>query len=288
MATRKATKATAPKANKAKAPKAKKVYTAADIIFDLSKLDPELRKDIEENWCHLFAKFPERLIRIESDAKTIKGEKIGFMTAILYMAPHAISGQNLCALALLARCADPCLNLSGRGTFDVNQMARLRKALYWIQYRERFLKQLHKEIRLAKAQAERQGFILLVRLNGTTDILWERYGVPQAHADIQFYDYTKIPNRNVPANYDLTFSYSGVPQFAPFVRRAIEKHMRIAVVFRSRAAVEHYLTSGETFMGMPVVDGDDTDVRHLDPQAAVVALYAKGKAITDQSGFVVG
>jgi hypothetical protein len=42
------------------------------------------------------------------------------------------------------------------------------------------------------------------------------------------------------------------------------------------------------FLGLPVVDGDDTDIRHLDPRGAIVALYAKGKARRDQSGFVVG
>ena len=48
------------------------------------------------------------------------------------------------------------------------------------------------------------------------------------------------------------------------------------------------LANGETFLGLTVVDGDNTDIRHLDPKGAVVALYAKGKARNDQSGFVVG
>jgi len=52
--------------------------------------------------------------------------------------------------------------------------------------------------------------------------------------------------------------------------------------------VERMLANAETFHGLPVVDGDDTDIRHLDPQGAIVALYAKGKAKHDLSGFVVG
>ena len=63
---------------------------------------------------------------------------------------------------------------------------------------------------------------------------------------------------------------------------------RIAVVFRNRATVDAMLAAGETFLGLPVVDGDDSDIRHLDPRGAVVALYAKGKARQDKSGFVVG
>jgi hypothetical protein len=72
-----------------------------------------------------------------------------------------------------------------------------------------------------------------------------------------------------------------VPDFKPFVDRAVAEGMRIAVVFRHRDKIP------TTFMGMPVVDGDDTDIRHLDPQGVVVALYAKGKAKKDTTGFVV-
>jgi hypothetical protein len=111
----------------------------------------------------------------------------------------------------------------------------------------------------------------------------------QALPDIQFYDYTKIANRkHIPANYDLTFSYSGVPDYAPYVAKAVANGERIAVVFRDRAIVNAMLANGDTFLGLPVVDGDDTDIRHLDPKGVVVALYAKGKARRDQSGFVVG
>ena len=106
---------------------------------------------------------------------------------------------------------------------------------------------------------------------------------------VQFYDYTKIPNRrNVPANYDLTFSYSGVAGFQQYVEVAKKNGNRLAVVFRNRGIVDRMLANGSTFHGLPVVDGDDTDIRHLDPQGAVVALYAKGKARHDNSGFVVG
>ena len=56
----------------------------------------------------------------------------------------------------------------------------------------------------------------------------------------------------------------------------------------TRSHVERMLATAETFLSLPVVDGDDTDIRHLDPMGSVVALYAKGKAKQDQTGFVVG
>ena len=99
-----------------------------------------------------------------------------------------------------------------------------------------------------------------------------------------FYDYTKIANRLVPDSsvYDLTFSYSGVERYQRHVDTARAMGMRLAVVFRYRTQIP------KTFLGMDVVDGDDSDLRFLEPQGVVSALYAKGKAVHDQSGFVVG
>ena len=99
---------------------------------------------------------------------------------------------------------------------------------------------------------------------------------------VQFYDYTKIANRrDIPANYDLTFSWSGISAFAEYGQRAVASGMRVAVVFKDRGSIP------AQYMGMRCVDGDDSDIRHLDPQGVVVALYAKGKAKRDTSGFVI-
>jgi len=136
--------------------------------------------------------------------------------------------------------------------------------------------------------AKRKGMTPLVRLNGTTDIRWETIKTDDGRTifdrfpGVQFYDYTKIANRrDIPANYDLTFSWSGVGAFPEYAKRAISAGMRVAVVFRDRGTIP------ASFMGMRTVDGDDSDIRHLDPQGVVVALYAKGKAKRDVSGFVV-
>jgi len=257
------------------------------IIFDLTKLAPAIREQIEQGkYRDWFTRKPTKLLGMDGDAKTIKGNKKGFKTAILYLAPANISGEQLCPLARLAQCEAPCLFTAGRGAMSTVMLSRLWKTLFFQQYREEFLALLAKEIKAYEAKAAKEDFELLVRLNGTSDIRWENYGIIQAFPNVTFYDYSKIINRkNIPSNYDLTFSYSGVPGFASFNQKAVEAGMRIAVVFESRKVAEHYMEHG--FMGLPTVDGDDTDIRHLDPKGAVVALYAKGKAKKDTSGFVV-
>lgn len=238
-------------------------------------------------------KRPSALLSIDTNAKTVKGQKIGFLTGILYMAPSDLSGVNLCPMADIAGCKAACLNTAGMGgVYPSIQLARINKAKYFIENQTGFMADIVRDILRVIAKAKAKGLIPLIRLNGTTDIRWEnipaiRDGVKYrnvfaAFPDVQFYDYTKIANRKgMPANYDLTFSYSGLPAYQRFVQQAIKAGMRVAVVFRRQADIP------QSFIGLPCVDGDNSDVRHLDPQGVVVALYAKGKAKTDTSGFVV-
>lgn len=237
-----------------------------------------------------------KLLAIDTNAKTVKGQKYGYMTGILYMAPSTISGNNTCPMAKVAGCEHACLYSAGRGAFNSVQQSRISKAQWFFDDTQSFMMQLYRDITRLVKKAKAAGMVPLVRLNGTSDIRWENirfdlkdgdfhmYGVTifQCFADVQFYDYTKLANRKgIPANYDLTFSYSGLPGYAQYVDQAKANGMRIAVVFRDRKGIP------ATFLGMDCVDGDDSDIRHLDPQGVVVALYAKGNAKTDLSGFVV-
>ena len=238
-----------------------------------------------------------KLLSINADAKTIKGNKKGFMTAIQYLSPYDSSGVNLCANAKNAKCHVACLVSSGRMVMAVD--ARLRRTKLYLTNQAEYFNQLTTEIKAFIKKASKKGLTPLVRLNGTSDIRFENIGfysegvyyrnIMERFEDVQFYDYTKIPNReksingvqSFPTNYDLTFSYSGAKGFEKFNDRALKEGKRVAVVFDK---VENIPL---TFHGRKVVSGDDTDVRHLDPKNVIVSLYAKGKAKKDASGFVI-
>ena len=231
------------------------------------------------------------LLGFDTNAKTVKGEQLGFLTGILYLAPSDISGFQVCPMAKIAQCDKACLYSAGRGAFTSIQNARIAKTQYFFNDRQNFMLNLVLDIKKGIKQADKAGLTLLIRLNGTSDIKWENvlftYDNKQTtifdlFPNVQFYDYTKIANRNdLPKNYDLTFSYSGVVSFKPYAKKAINKGMRIATVFRT---VNHIPNE---FLGLPVVNGDNSDIRHLDPKAHIVALYAKGKAKKDNTGFVI-
>ena len=225
-----------------------------------------------------------KLLSVNVDTKTIKSNKAGFLTGILYLAPYNLSGVNLCPFAKVAGCVDACLNTAGRGAFSNVQKARLRKAKLFNDDRGEFMAQLIEDIHKLKREAKKKNLQPVIRLNGTSDIEWENirageYTIFDLFPDLQFYDYTKNPNRkNLPANYDLTFSYSGVESFIKFNRQALSNNMRVATVFKI-LPVE--------FEGREVINGDDHDARFIEDKNIIVGLKAKGKARKDNSGFVI-
>ena len=233
------------------------------------------------------------LLSVSADAKTVKGETLGFLTGILYLAPSTTTKWNTCSMASIAGCSKACLFTAGRGAMSSVALGRINKTIWFFEERNSFMQQLAKNIRSLKVKAKNKALELLIRLNGTSDIRWETVGFTDvdgvkyvnifaAFPEVTFYDYTKDANRKeLPSNYDLTFSYSGVEGFQPFVEIAVAKGMRMAVVFRKEQDIPN------TFKGIKVVSGDKSDVRHLDDQGVIVGLYAKGKAKLDNTGFVV-
>ena len=224
-----------------------------------------------------------KLLNIDANAKTVKGQGRGYMTAILYLAPADESGYEVCPMAS-AGCRKACLNKAGMGAFSTVQAARIAKTRLYFEDRAAFMAQLVSEVRAFIRKAIKLGLIPVVRLNGTSDIPWERVPVEgkanimELFPSVQFYDYTKRHNRrNLPANYHLTFSLAEDNDGR--ASAAATNGANIAVVFRT----DKFPT---TFMGMPVVDGDADDLRFLDGRGVVVGLKAKGPAKKDTSGFV--
>jgi len=232
-----------------------------------------------------------KLLQIDTNAKTVKGQSKGFMTGILYLAPANISGFEVCAQRS-AGCTKACLNTAGRGAFSNVQQARLRKTRFYFENRAAFMVALVANIEALIRKAARAGMTPVVRLNGTSDIPWERVpvdGFPNIMArfpDVQFYDYTKITKRalafarsQMPVNYHLTFSLTEANDND--ARAVLAEGCNVAAVYRN---VPEY----SDYFGTTVVNGDDTDLRFLDEYnfAVIIGLKAKGRARRDTSGFV--
>ena len=234
-------------------------------------------------------KWRGKLLACGGDAKTVKGQKLNtdktYVTAIMYLAPHKLSGVNVCPMAEQAGCVEGCLNSAGMGKFSNVQKARIAKTAWFNLDPVGFVDALKHDIERFASWAIRKGLTPTIRLNGTSDIRWENYGVPQAFPELTLYDYTKLHNRKgIPDNYSLTWSYSEASK--PYSERlsdVIKSGMNAAAVFKSPSK-----GLPKAYKGIQVIDGDLHDLRFLDPQGVIVGLRAKGKAIYDQSGFVIG
>jgi hypothetical protein len=215
------------------------------------------------------------------DAKTSKGESLGILTGILYLNP-AVS-EKLCPYAS-AECKALCLVNSGRAEiFETVMNARTRKTNAFLDNRQAFLEQLDQDIRALVKRAKKRNMRAAVRLNGTSDILWERLIDFGKYPDVQFYDYTKIPIafRKLAPNYHLTFSYSG--HNLEHCIKALIDDVNVAVVFAGKLP--------ETFLGYKVVDGTLHDTRFLDAKGVIVGLCPKGsaanRAAKENNAFIV-
>jgi hypothetical protein len=221
--------------------------------------------------------------------KLMKGEKQGYLSFVLHLAPADLSGKETCPKRT-AGCTAACLNTAGRGgmfkkgeSTNAIQQARIRKTKMFFEQRDEFMKSLVADIKLGIKQAEKKNMIPAFRLNGTSDLSWEKYTVDgknvfEMFPDVQFYDYTKVRGRKVNqfTNYHLTFSKADGNDMD--ARLAASAGMNVAVVFKEMP---------ETYLGRKVINGDDTDLRFLDEKNVIVGLKAKGKAKKDTSGFVV-
>jgi hypothetical protein len=227
------------------------------------------------------------------NAKTTKGESLGWLTGILYLAPYTLSGRNVCPHAS-PECIKLCLNTAGRGAMDPVQQARIRKTQLFHASPKAFVEALDGDIIRARRKADRLSMRLAVRLNGTSDLPWENLGgekkrsIMLRHPDLTFYDYTKNPERmyrylsgEMPKNYKLTFSRSESNEDAATAVTRLGGN--VAAVFTTKKGRD----LPDTYLGAPVIDGDTHDLRFLDPSGVVVGLRAKGKAKTSRSDFVI-
>lgn len=236
----------------------------------------------------------KHLLSISADPKTVKGNKLGIMTGVLYLAPHALSGYQVCPKASEG-CKLACLYTAGRGVYTFTQNSRINKTRWFFEERDTFMAKLVSDVKRLVRKADRANMIPAVRLNGTSDIGWEKIKVTrdgveyasimEAFPEIQFYDYTKILNRTKAIalkNYHLTFSLSESNDSE--ARKALGQGYNLAVVMR----VKRKESKPKKWSGYPVIDGDETDVRFMDKKkkGAIVALFPKGKGRADKSGFV--
>ena len=234
----------------------------------------------------------------QGNAKTLKGEVLGYRTFGLHLSPANKSGFNVCQWAS-SGCRAACLDTAGRGCMSNVQNSRINKTKRFFKDNFGFMSDLRMEIAKAIISAGKKQMIPCFRLNLTSDIPWENVrkgrtvnpqlvrplNVMEEFPNVNFYDYTKgftrmmaWLNGKMPKNYHLTFSRSEETSDER-MKKILSLGGNVAVVFRGSLP--------KTYLGFSVVDGDENDLRFKDSKGVIVGLVEKGLAKKDETGFVV-
>ena len=130
-----------------------------------------------------------------------------YEASILQLLPN----KHLCVNYKL--CIKTCLAFKGLAKVYPSVIkSRKAKSEYFVNDTDTFIKQLIREIKNQEKRALKKNKKAVVRLNGFTDIDYEKFGIFKLFPNVQFYDYSadyeRVLNNNNP-NLHYTFSYKG-------------------------------------------------------------------------------
>ena len=240
-------------------------------------------KQLQVLWAETIGKPMRARYLLSQSVKVLKGERLGYLTGVLYMSNATkIGGLNTCSHALLAGCIEPCLAMSGHMAGKSAIEARLDRLHLLIKNPALFFEILSREIKALYARALRKGYRAVVRLNGTTDLDWTRIIFDQRtifnhHALIRFYDYTKNPT--IARNYrnhgvHTTFSWYSKAPIAD-LQGLLDRGVNIAIAYRDRVPADQVIGDRT----VRVINGDEHDLRFLDDAGVIVGLKYKNQTM---------
>ena len=218
----------------------------------------------------------------EANPKLIKNLKKGVMSFPLHLLPDNEAGFGSVCPKSSVECRKFCLNRAGNPAYLKGKLkARYERTKMFFKHKELYFTRLIKEIKRAKAKADKAGMQCGIRLNATSDLSYEKFYIKRegfAHGsnlmdwfpDVEFYDYTAVDKRTTPSNYHLTFSLK-----EDNFDTAMAEHKRglnIAIPFKTKRQED----IPNTWKGIKVIDGDEHDFRPLDKPNTIVGLTVKG------------
>lgn len=232
--------------------------------------------------------------KINNSTKHEKAYTFNEYVYTLYLAPAKMSGYEVCPMRT-TECTKLCLNESGHNRIDTKNndinKSRINKTRLFFEHRQFFMEWMIEEIIAAKKKAHLDGAKFSIRLNNTSDISPLSFYIKRGNTsinvlelfpDVQFYDYTKVPNRleltKKYPNYDLTFSYNGINLIQCI--NMLENNVRVAMVFNKVP---------ETFFNYKVINGDEYDMRYYNEKNVIVGLKFKKvrNKVTPKNTFVI-
>lgn len=247
------------------------------------KYKNESIKNLQALWAQTIVEPLRDRYLLSQSVKVLKGEKFGYLTGVCYMSnATTMGGINTCSHAKKAGCIEPCLAMSGHMAGRDAIQARLDRLKLLTRDPSLFFELLTRELERLQTRANRSGHKLAGRLNGTTDLDWSRitfdgHTIFEHFPRIQWYDYTKNPD--IAKNYSLkgisvTFSYYKKAKTVD-IQALLNSGVNIAIAYRDSVPTCQEI-GGTAYR---VINGDEHDLRFLDPQGVVVGLKYKNQTM---------
>jgi len=225
----------------------------------------------------------------EINHKMRKNIKLGYYTSSLNLAHSDLSGYNVCPIANKltenennpnkSNCSSCCVGYNGFASIHSSVIeSRINKTISYFKDRQVFLLRLAIEVNNAIKLAKKKGLKPTFRLNAYSDIRFENdiiqdnKNIFELFPDVTFYDYSKLVNRNVPNNYQLTYSHNNADFKDTSI--ALKNGMNVAIVFEKLPKM--IKIEGIEYI---VINGDETDLRideKINGKSVVVGLKFKG------------
>ena len=228
-----------------------------------------------------------------NNAKTSKGEKIGFLTGILYMLPVV----EVCPFSKVGGCIDLCLVKAGRGNMPSVKTARAERTDIFLNDKNSFFNSLILDIQILIIDAKKQGLTPCIRLNGTSDINYLKYpffydgiyygSIFEYFNRVQFYDYSKDPRRSKGENDNYHLTYS--------IHHSKSMGLKHYIIARNNPSFSCYvLVYGKKdnmpahYIGSKVVSGDNHDLTFMNSTDTILGLKFKGSLKNSELGKISG
>jgi hypothetical protein len=208
-----------------------------------------------------------------SQAKLGKSLKRNIAISGINLSPHRESGiANLCTSA--GQCWKTCLNGCGLNRFGTP--ARLKRTFYMLIDRQGFINSVLHNLSKWCARWTKKGYDLAIRPNLLSDLEWLRSVIAKAFPDVQIYDYTKHPKpwKRSKGNVHLTFSLDADNQQDAI--DAMDHGINVAMLMDIKPGQDLPMWAWLGGRMFPVIDGDASDLRYLDPVGVIVGLRLKG------------
>ena len=253
------------------------------ILYHRKLAYKQIKNALDKDNNLIWSKLPKL---VTQNSKLDKGNKYDFLNLGIQFAPSFISGFNVCSNASV-ECGMKCINFTGLGSkhmLNKNNIhmvlkARLIRTIIYFEYKEQFKKRVIKEINLYRNKVKKlndnnvndKEIKICIRLNVFSDIKWEKTfkEIFNTFNDLQFYDYTKILNRNIKHlnNYHLTISRNEINK--DVIKDIPNNKAYVFNIKRNDKMIEYYEDK-------KVIDGDLHDLRFLDNKNVIVGLRYKG------------